>query len=136
MSVATRATFSLFKTMTQPSDQQRWLQLLASGSNYAQDLIFEIKQLDELEYDRRDELEENLKERPLSVDVRNPDEFQILLSTGGPAMRIIGDLDKYCQPTNAKIQVQDWFKPWTTCDTNEEQDKALLAYAHLFYYGV
>ena len=133
--------------MTQLSEQQQWLQLLASGSNYAQDLIFEIKQLDEPEYYRPYELEENLKERPLSVDVRSnswqqpmekldPDEFQILLSTGGPAMRIIGDLDEHCQPINAKIQVQDWFKPWTTCDTNEEQDKALLAFAHLFYYGV
>ena len=42
-----------------------------------------------------------------------PEEFEILLCTGGPACRIVGDLDESCQPSSARIEHQDWGTPWT-----------------------
>ena len=56
-----------------------------------------------------DELEERAHELPLSVLVRSawsepgselqPVEYKILLCTGGPAVRIRGDLSEHCEPT-------------------------------------
>ena len=92
---------------------------------------------------------EYAQEKPLTVLVRSgwhvpgassqtSEEFEILLSTGGPACRIIGQLDRGsvawqsgCRPV---MQHQDWFKPWTessyAIDTN-----ALLWFCEQFYYG-
>src|SRR5690606_19630228 len=52
-----------------------------------------------------------IEELPLEVLVRSgwrrpgedmePEEYQILLTTGGPAVRIVGDLDHYGEPTTA-----------------------------------
>lgn len=84
---------------------------------------------------------EEIKPEPLSVQVRSDwcdpgsdmkaGEYMILLSTGGPALRIIGDLDQ-SEPYDAKLQWQDWGTPWTDvhCDT-----KPVLAYAQSFYFG-
>ena len=97
----------------------------------------------------QDAVTEYAQGMPLSVLVRSgwyvpgtpeqqPEEFEILLSTGGPACRIIGELDRGsvawqsgCRPV---IQHQDWYKPWTessyAVDTN-----ALLWFCEQFYYG-
>jgi hypothetical protein len=67
--------------------------------------------------------ERAIDEDPLSVQVRDgwytpgaestgPEEFEILLSTGGPASRIRGQLDDHGYPENFHIEVQDWFQPW------------------------
>lgn len=91
---------------------------------------------------------EYAQEMPLSVLVRSgwhspgetfeSAEFEILLSTGGPACRIIGELDRGsvdwhagCRPT---IQHQDWFKPWTE-SSYEVDTNALLWFCEQFYYG-
>lgn len=65
----------------------------------------------------------------------DPNEYKILLSTGGPAIRIVGDLDRYGEPSTAKLQYQDWFTPWTSYETTSEEDKTLLDYARLFWFG-
>lgn len=89
--------------------------------------------------------QERIQEDPLSVEVRtgwhNPgegmenEEYTILLCTGGPACRIIGDLI-HDEPDTAKIEYQDWFTPWESYyDTTPEEDEALLSYAQQFYYG-
>lgn len=63
-------------------------------------------------------------------------EHRILLGTGGPATRIVGELDEYGQPTNAKFEYQDWFKPWTAAnDLSEEEEKTLLEFASQFWFG-
>lgn len=89
-----------------------------------------------------------VQETPLSVQVRSdwhsPGEtftagqFEILLSTGGPACRIIGELDRGlvawqagCRPV---IQHQDWFKPWTESTYNVDTN-ALVWFCEQFYYG-
>jgi len=86
-----------------------------------------------------------IQEDPLSIQVRSgwytpgdsdvkPGEFEILLCTGGPAVRIRGDLDDHGQPTRAYLQYQDWNTPWT--DYYESGAGAdLLEYATHFFYG-
>lgn len=64
-----------------------------------------------------------------------PTEYKILLGTGGPATRIVGELDEYGQPTNAKFEYQDWFKPWTAAnDLSDEEEATLLEFAQQFYF--
>lgn len=87
-----------------------------------------------------------ISEDPLSLEVRSdwhtpesdsgPAEYSILLCTGGPAVRIVGDLDEHQQPDTAKIEYQDWFTAWTRyANTTDEEDEALLTYAQQFYFG-
>jgi len=102
---------------------------------------------DRTQYHDEDEAREAISEDPLSVEVRSdwhepgskddkPTEYKILLCTGGPAVRIIGELDEYGQPETAKIEYQDWFTPWVSyANTSSEEDETLLTYARQFYYG-
>lgn len=95
-----------------------------------------------------EEASQRIQEDPLEITVRTdwhapgakdsekPTEYNILLTTGGPALRLIGDLDQYCQPETAKLQYQDWFTSWTDyTETTDEEDSALLTYARQFYFG-
>ena len=97
------------------------------------------------EYEEQD-AEEAIQEDPLEVSIRanwhSPGEdtdvdleYKILLCTGGPAVRIIGELDRYKQPDSVKLQYQDWGTGWETLWTDAEEDEALLSYAQHFYYG-
>jgi len=97
-------------------------------------------------YHNEDEARQAIDEDPLSVQVRSdwhnpgedssPTEYEILLCTGGPAVRIVGDLDEHQQPDSAQIEYQDWFTPWQRyADTTTEEDEALLTYARQFYFG-
>lgn len=61
-----------------------------------------------------------------------PDEYEILLSTGGPALRILGKIGDHCEPSTAELQVQDWGTPWTRYSASEE---TLLEFAQCFYFG-
>lgn len=82
-------------------------------------------------------------EHPLSVLVRSewyqpgedyPDmaaEFEILLCTGGPAVRIWGYLDRNTKPTCVYMEYQDWSMPWTFYRHSDY----LLKYAQEFYFG-
>jgi len=66
-------------------------------------------------------------------------EYMILLCTGGPAVRIVGDLEGD-QPMTAKLQSQGWFTPWTDYgmeyghSISTEDTEALLWYAEQFYW--
>lgn len=68
----------------------------------------------------------------LGVEENTPEEYEILLSTGGPALRIWGHLDQYCQPTSAELQMQDWGTPWGRYPAPEA---TLLAFAQFFWFG-
>jgi hypothetical protein len=103
----------------------------------------------EKEYDEYHDLEDAeraINDSPLSVQVRSdwedskvqfdPYEYNILLSTGGPALRIYGQLDQYNQPDNADLQYQDWFTPWESYYIeDDEKRRCLLEYARRFYFG-
>jgi len=88
-----------------------------------------------------------IAEDPLSVEVRGdwhapggegakPSEFMILLCTGGPAVRIRGELDRYSEPEKPHIEYQDWFTSWRELPvaTDEEND-AVLDYCRQFYFA-
>ncbi len=101
---------------------------------------------DETQDERREEAIEAIEGDPLSVMVRDgwrtpygestgAEEFEILLSTGGPASRIVGTLGAYSEPDDYRLEVQHWFEPWTTFPTTQEQDDALAAYVARFYFG-
>ena len=86
----------------------------------------------------------HIEEGPLSVEVRSgwhtpgddnaeDEEYCILLGTGGPAARIVGDLDRG-QPSSAHFEYQDWFKPWTQANLTGDEESALLEYAQQFYF--
>ena len=107
----------------------------------------ELEELEELRskmqgYESKEDAERDILEMPLSVEVRSgwytpgsepedPEEFCILLSTGGPALRIIGDLDRGL-PVRARLQYQDWGTPWTEF-FDVDQD-TLLNFARFFYF--
>jgi len=94
----------------------------------------------------RDRARERIEEDALSVEVRGdwhtpgdedgsaPTEYNILITTGGPAARITGNLDRG-QPTSAVFEYQDWFKPWTEVYTGSADAEILLQYAQCFYFG-
>jgi hypothetical protein len=96
------------------------------------------------DYHDEDQARERIYEDPLEVLVRSgwsgqgeeltPEQFQILLCTGGPAVRILGELDDYGQPSRAWLEHQDWGTPWTEYHADHDT-AALLAYASQFLGG-
>jgi hypothetical protein len=99
------------------------------------------------DHEDRDEAERRIQEDPLEVQVRTgwytpgiarkdlaPAEFTILLCTGGPAVRIVGELDQYQQPVCAQLEYQDWFTPWVKYHGVNFDHDALLTYCQQFYF--
>ncbi len=86
-----------------------------------------------------DDARERIYQDPLSVRIFGErvdgewtaDRFEILLCTGGPAVRIMGELDGNGEPDRAWLEVQDWFKPWTQYYT-EGIGEVLLDYCRCF----
>jgi len=82
-------------------------------------------------------------ERPLSVLFRSGwssgSEFvadggqcEILLGTGGPAVRIMADIDGKKGIVNPRVEAQNWGVPWTECKATGDQEKALRAFVAHF----
>lgn len=89
---------------------------------------------------------QTIQEDPLSVQVRtgwyNPgsmdakaEEFEILLCTGGPAVRLRGELNEHMEPDRVWIEHQDWGTPWTQYFAESHQIEAMLEYCRQFYFG-
>lgn len=91
---------------------------------------------------------ERIQEGPLSVEVRspwytpgadeysrNPEDFRILLSTGGPALQIRGELSEHGEPTRAWLEYQDWGTPWTEYHGDGCSHDDLLTYCKQFFFG-
>jgi hypothetical protein len=93
-----------------------------------------------------------IQEDPLGVAVRSgwvsdgdermePEEFQILLCTGGPAVRLIGSLRRG-EPHDVYVEYQDWGTPWTSLNIRKhfgDKSKAAITaiemYCSQFYFG-
>ncbi len=94
----------------------------------------------------REVAQQKISEDPLSIQVRSgwyspgepdqvPEEFEILLGTGGPAVRIVGDLDMHGEPMRARLETQDWGTPWTEYrGAWGDGGDVLLTYARQFVY--
>lgn len=98
---------------------------------------------EDFEFDE-DAAREAIQEDPLSVEVRSgwsqpgvleAEEYMILLCTGGPAVRIVGDLGQRGEPSTASIEHQDWFTKWESISMTEEEERDVLTYARQFYFG-
>lgn len=96
--------------------------------------------------DEREQAIEQIQEHPFSIEVRSDwhvpgqenlanVEYRILVSGGGPACQVTGELNEYGEPESAKIQYQDWFTSWEDVNISDEEEEALLCYASHFYYG-
>lgn len=89
-----------------------------------------------------DNARQRITEDPLSVEVRSDwtspgetleaGEFMILLCTGGPAVRIVGELDRG-EPCRAWLEYQDWDTPWT--QYFGASSDTLCQYAGHFFFG-
>lgn len=122
-------------------------------------------------YNAAEQAEQRIHEYALSVEVRSdwyvptgtvddaikavPAEYRILLCTGGPACQIVGTLNEHCEPETARMEVQDWFQPWTeyrpqmlagapgeamesdspAAGCQETAQDVMLAYARCFWFG-
>jgi len=97
--------------------------------------------------DAYETIREEILESPLSVEVRSDwqpmgqplqaSQFCILLSTGGPALRIVGDLGLFNCPENSRLEIQDWGTPWQELPqaANAATGAILDAWAAQFYFG-
>lgn len=122
--------------------------------------------------DHEDDARRWIEESPLSVEVRGgwappidyensrenarPAEYRILLSTGGPALQLVGELNESGEPETARLEAQDWFKPWSEVrvaymlgqavfadtlipavrvDAMDDATAYLLDFARCFYFG-
>lgn len=104
----------------------------------------ELEELEAAAGDCTDEEDarQRIQEDPLSVEVRSdwaspgeeltPGEFQILLCTGGPAVRIMGELNRG-EPVRAWLEYQDWGTPWT--QYFGASSDTLCQYASHFFFG-
>ena len=68
------------------------------------------------------------------VRIGEPEEFKILLTWGGPALRVIGEIEEN-YAVNPKLQFQDWGTPWTDLEITEDQQDALNWFCNCFYFG-
>jgi hypothetical protein len=96
------------------------------------------------ECESQDDARERIQEDPLSLEFRSDwvsskdemdiAEYCLLLTTGGPAVRIIGDIEDG-EATSARLEVQDWGTPWTEHILTGDDHETLMAYVREFYFG-
>jgi len=140
------------KTMTQTkkdthSEDQAKTQLLSIIEIMTQWTKAITKAIDEDNQDKLEQLETEIFESPLSIMIRDgwrtpgvmteegAEEYEILLCTGGPAVKIVGEISQFGEPDTAIIQHQDWGTPWIDLFTTTEEDTYLLEYTQRFYFG-
>ena len=94
---------------------------------------------------------DNILEAPLSVQVRSDwyspgaeseaVEYQILLSYGGPSLRITGQLGAHGEAGTAYMEYQDWGTLWTRYHPAhgeplfDSHNADVLTFAQQFYFG-
>ena len=87
-----------------------WVRAITDAMEHAYDYDHE---------DRFEELETQIQEDPLSIDQIDHnfrcdgDTWEVLMSTGGPATRLIVETDPDGDVTWATYEFQDWGEGWT-----------------------
>ena len=112
---------------------------LRNGRAWAESITEMLARLDSDDPEIRDTAESEIQESPLSVEVRSgwtcpghemeAEEYMILLSTGGPALRIVGDIGQFNEPSTARLEWQDWGTPWAEVD--EYDSESVLRFARI-----
>ncbi len=83
-----------------------------------------------------DALDESVNEiEEYALEARIVKRYEILLSTGGPATKIEGQLNEYNEPESVSLLYQDWFTGWEAIELTKEQAEALLAFAQHYFFG-
>lgn len=126
---------------------EQWAELERTKEALAEWEAESAKELAELldeagEHSDEDSAREAIQEDPLEVQVRSDwespgapleaVEFMILLCTGGPAVRIRGELNRG-EPCRAWLEYQDWGTPWT--QWFGASSETLCDYASNFFFG-
>ena len=57
-----------------------------------------------------DSIHEEIHQYPL--EIKKTQGYELLLGTGGPATRIVGQINEYGEPVTAELQGQDWGTKW------------------------
>lgn len=88
-----------------------------------------------------DEARQRIEEDALSVEVRSgwqtpgedlqPEEFRIVLCTGGPHVEIVGGLNRHNEPESVRILYHNWGESGELFDFDRD---AVLAYAACFFF--
>ena len=111
----------------------------------ASEIESESMEPDGFEFDE-EKAREEIQEDPLSVQVRggwyspgddkpDPEEFEILLCTGGPAVRIRGELSNG-EPDRCWLEHQDWGTSWQQYFPKQDNwHETLLTYCRQFNFG-
>ena len=70
-------------------------------------------------------------------EIEPPAEYRILLTTGGPALQLVGDLNEYGEPETAELRMWDWGVPWQAWgpEAPTAAGETLLTFARCFYFG-
>ena len=98
---------------------------------------------EDCEYQSRDDVEQAIRETPLSVEVRSgwakiidftPKEFRIVLCTGGPHVVLRGDIGWHGEPQDAKVFYADWDNSGEYTLSEEEREAATV-FCEQFYFG-
>lgn len=118
----------------------------ANAAAWCETIIDQLARLKAARHESDDAYEtarQEIQESPLELSVRShwaplgaslkPAEFCILLSTGGPALRIVGQLGRFGCPEDSRMQYQDWGTPWT--DYRAIGSAVLDSWAAQFYWG-
>ena len=121
---------------------QAWAQTIA-------DMVAALEATEDNE--QAEAAQQSIQEAPLSVQVRSdwhfpgeqPEavEYQILLSCGGPSLRITGQLGEYGEASTADLEYQDWGTPWTRyhpplrSELFDSHNENVLTFAQQFYFG-
>lgn len=159
MQTTTEACHSLEQAKAQLEHIQLWHEIhqWAVNQQEPKDLSREARRfiLDELDWAAdpdheaiAEAIRERVNEHPLEIQVRSdwhalgetPEtaEFYILLCTGGPAVRIRGELRDGCV-VHCWLEHQDWGTPWANCYLQNAENAltwydALTWYAECFYW--
>ena len=104
-----------------------------SGKRFVKNIKAEMKALSKAEdnedWNAVDEIRESLGD---CLDLKVKKQLEILLSTGGPASKIVYDIDDEV----ADYYFQDWWKPWTKATLTGKERQLLTEYVQTTYSGL
>jgi hypothetical protein len=94
-----------------------------------------------------DELQDELRALALSQEVRSdwrcfvateecdPDEWRLVLCTGGPHVEVRGEFNNYGDPETASLWAADWGQSLAEVPIPQSSADLLLWFAQTFYWG-